>query len=58
MLKSKDVLQMENKLMESIDPTFFDVDQKGTEDDRQIYNAYSAVQDLRLYLQGKEDKPC
>lgn len=59
MLTRDEVFEMENKLMESIDPAFFDIGgSEGTEDDRQIFNAYSAVQDLRLYLEKKEDKPC
>lgn len=57
MLKSNDVFKMENKLYKSIDPAFFkmDVDDpERTEDDRQIFNAYAAVQGLRLYLEEKE----
>ncbi len=61
MLKSNDVFKIENKLMESIDPAFFEMDvddPERTEDDRQIFNAYAAVQGLRLYLEKKEDKKC
>lgn len=59
MLKSKDVFEMENKLLNSMNPAFFDIENfEETEDDRQIYKALSAVQGLRLYLEKKEDKPC
>lgn len=55
MLKPEDVLKMESKLYKSIDPAFFDKgDSEEVEDDRQIYRAYSVVQDLRLYLEKKE----
>jgi len=52
-------LKWKKNLYKSIDPVFFLIDDfEGTEDDLQIYKAYSAVQDLRLYLEEKEDKPC
>lgn len=55
MLKSKDVFEMENKLLNSMNPAFFDIENfEETEDDRQIYKALSAVQGLRLYLDEKE----
>lgn len=50
MLTVKEAFEMEMKLKESISPAFFD---QGTHNQRDliIYEAYSVIQDLRIFLE-------
>lgn len=56
MVTAKGAWRMERQLYNSINSKFFDMDNKEeTLDDRAYYTAYAAIQDLRKYLQEKEN---
>ena len=52
-----EISEIEMKLLNSINPSFFDSDIKAEDespDDREIYKAFSAIQDLRTYMQKQQ----
>ena len=53
MLTAKEVFQMECQLLEPVSEKFIE-DGEGSPDDEAYLKAFSAVQDLRTYLEGKE----
>lgn len=53
MLTAKEVFQMECDLLKAVNEKFIE-DGEGTADDEAYFKAFSAVQDLRTYLEGKE----
>ena len=55
MITAKGVFEMETDLLNSIDPAWVNGDTyELSEEDKKIFDAFSAVQDLREYLEGKE----
>ena len=55
MITAKEVFEMETDLLNSIDPAWVNGDtDELSEDGKKIFYAFSAVQDLREYLEGKE----
>ena len=59
MLTTEEVYQMERQLLESVSEKFIK-DGEGSPDNEAYFKAFSAVQDLRTYLEGKErrEKKC
>ena len=55
MITAKEVFEMETDLLNSIDPAWVNgYTDELSEEDKKIFDAFSAVQDLREYLEGKE----
>lgn len=55
MITAKEVFEMETDLLNSMDPAWVNGDtDELSEDDKKIFEAFSAVQDLREYLERKE----
>jgi hypothetical protein len=54
---AKEVFQMECQLLEPVSEKFIE-DGEGTPDDEAYFQAFSAVQALRLHLEGKERQKC
>lgn len=59
MLTAKEVFQMECELLKPVSEKFIE-DGEGSPDDEAYFQAFSAVQDLRTYLEEKErrEKKC
>lgn len=59
MLTAKEVFRMECQLLESVGEKFIE-DGQGNPDGEAYFKAFSAVQDLRTYLEEKErrEKKC
>lgn len=55
MLTVKDVFWMECKLLESVNKEYIE-DGEGSLDDDAFFKAFSAVQDLRIYLGRKVEE--
>lgn len=55
MLTAKEVFQMERKLIESVNKEYIE-DGEGSPDDDAFFKAFSAVQDLRIYLERKVEE--
>ncbi len=53
MLTAKEVFQMECELLKPVSKEFVE-NGEGSPDDEACFKAFSAVQDLRLHLEGKE----
>ena len=55
MITAKEVFEMEKDLLNSMDPAWVSGDtDELSEEDKKIFEAFSAVQDLREYLERKE----
>ena len=54
-ISTKDLLCIETRLLFSMDSAYTDGWAEGSEKDKMIYKAFSAVQDLRKYLERKEE---
>lgn len=55
MITAKEVFEMETDLLNSMDPAWVSGDtDELSEEDKKIFEAFSAVQDLREYLERKE----
>lgn len=54
MLTAKEVFQMECQLYDSITKEFIKSGGQGTQDDEAYFKAFSAVQALRIHLEGKK----
>ena len=53
-ITAKELFLMEANLLYSMDPAFADGNADGSEEDKMIFEAFSAVQALRQYLENKE----
>lgn len=55
MITAREVFEMETDLLNSMDPAWVNGDtDELSEEDKKIFEAFSAVQDLREYLERKE----
>lgn len=55
MITAKEVFEMETDLLNSMDPAWVNGDaDELSEEDKKIFEAFSAVQDLREYMERKE----
>lgn len=55
MITAKEVFEMETDLLNSMDPAWVSGDtDELSEEDKKIFEAFSAVQDLREYMERKE----
>lgn len=55
MITAKEVFEMETDLLNSMDPALVNGDtDELSEEDKKIFEAFSAVQDLREYMERKE----
>lgn len=55
MITAREVFEMETDLLNSMDPAWVSGDtDELSEEDKKIFEAFSAVQDLREYLERKE----
>ena len=55
-ITAKEAFEIETDLLYSMDPAYVNEDAEGSEEDKMIFKAFSAVQDLRHFLEKKEGK--
>lgn len=55
MLTAKEVFQMECKLLESVNKEYIEDGERSPDNDA-FFEAFSAVQDLRIYLERKAEE--
>lgn len=55
-ITAKEAFEIETDLLYSMDPAYVNEDAEGSEEDKMIFKAFSAVQELRQFLEKKEGK--